>query len=59
MLTPYAGLSLEEGGNHAYRTGTRWRFGPGTALGLELGHQTASANTPPVSSLALRARLRW
>ena len=59
VLTPYAGLSWEDGGNRAYRTGTRWRVGPGTALGLELAHRTTGDDTPPVNSLALRARVRW
>ena len=59
VLTPYAGLSLDDGGNRAYRTGTRWRFDRGTALHFELTRATGSDDAPPVNSLALRARLRW
>ena len=35
LLTPYAGVSLRDGGGRAWRTGWRWQFAPGASLSLE------------------------
>ena len=35
LVTPYAGLSLAEGGSRTWRTGTRWKVAPEATLGLE------------------------
>ncbi len=52
LVTPYAGLSVEESGLALLRLGTRYRRGETLALALE-------AETGDESRIALRASLRW
>ena len=59
VVTPYAGLSLAEGGNRTYRAGARWNIAPGAALGLEGTRHESAAEEPATSAIVLRAQLRW
>ena len=56
MLTPYAGLTLGDGG--PLRLGTRWRLGPAVELRLETAHGGSGA-AAPADTLALRVALRF
>ena len=59
VLTPYAGLTLGDGGARtAARTGTRWKFGADAVLGLEATRQTSDAGEAD-NELMLRAALRF
>ena len=59
VVTPYAGLSLADGGNRAYRTGALWTLGPRAALRLEAARVEGSGDETPVNSFALRTEVRW
>ena len=57
VVTPYAGLSLEQGVGRTIRAGTRWSLGPGAVMGIEgtrLGGVDGTTN-----SIELRVELRW
>ena len=59
VVTPYAGLSLADGGDRAYRTGALWTLGPRAALRLEAARVAGGGDEAPVNSLALRTEVRW
>ena len=63
VVTPYAGLSLADGGERAdYRVGTRWRVSHNAAMSLEGSRSEGGAGAldpAPEQNLALRAALRW
>ena len=58
VLTPYAGLTLGDAGNHTVRTGARWQLGPDAALSLE-GSRQASDAGEGANQVRLRAALRF
>ena len=58
VLTPYAGLTLGDGGNRTVRTGTRWQLGPDAVLGLEATRQASDAGEG-ANEVRLRAALRF
>ena len=60
VVTPYAGLSLADGGGRAWRMGARWQVMPDLTLGLE-GTRRAAANDDeaPQHGLMLRGTMRW
>jgi len=58
LLTPYAGLSVSESGNGAYRVGGRFRMGDRLSMSLE-GDVRERVNADPVHGVALRGSLRW
>ena len=60
VVTPYAGLSLADGGGRAWRMGARWQVMPDLTLGLE-GTRRAAANDDeaPQHGLMLRGAIRW
>ena len=60
VVTPYAGLSLAEGGGRSWRTGARWAVWPDASLGLEATwDEAANDDAEPVGALMLRGRLGW
>ena len=60
LVTPYAGLSLADGGGRAWRTGARWQVAPDVTLGFE-GTRSEPANDdhPPQYGVMLRGTIRW
>ena len=58
VLTPYAGLTLGDGGNRTVRTGTRWQLGPDAVLGLKGSRQASDAGEAD-NEVRLRAALRF
>ena len=60
LVTPYAGLSLAEGGGRVWRTGARWQVMPGLTLGLEGSRSEAANDDEPLQhGLIFRGALRW
>ena len=59
LLTPYAGVSLADGGERRLRTGARWNFMPGATLGLEASRGEAAEGAAPDHGVMLQAALRW
>ena len=57
LLTPYAGLTLSDGGIQAYRLGGRANLGT-FSLSLE-GQRRESAAAAPVHGITLSGSLRW
>ena len=57
-MTPYAGLSLGEGGNRTYRTGARWRVAPEATLGLEATREERGEEDT-ASAVIVRAQVSW
>ena len=53
LLTPWAGVGLEDGGARRYGAGLRLERGPDAALGLE------AARAGPERALTLSYRIRW
>ena len=58
VLTPYAGMTLGDGGTRSVRAGTRWQFGPDAVLSLEVTRQTSDAGEG-ANEVRLRAALRF
>ncbi len=58
LLTPYAGLSVSDSGNGAYRLGGRFRMGERLSMSLE-GDVRERVNADPVHGVALRGTMRW
>ena len=58
LLTPYTGLSLAQGGDRTWRTGTRWKMGQQATLGLEATRSEAQ-NAPAMNALIVRSVVRW
>ena len=58
VLTPYAGMTLGDGGNRTMRTGTRWQLNPDAVFGLEVTRQTGGADEAEID-VRLRAALRF
>ena len=58
VLTPYAGLTLGDGGTRTMRTGMRWQVAPDAVFGLE-GTQRADSAGEGDNEVRLRAELRF
>ena len=58
VLTPYAGVTLGDGGHRTVRTGTRWQLGPDAVLGLEATRQSNESGEA-ADEVRLRAALRF
>ena len=58
VLTPYAGLTLGDGGTRTMRTGMRWQVAPDAVFGLE-GTQRADSAGEGDNEVRLRAALRF
>ena len=58
LLTPYAGLSVSEGGSGVYRLGGRFRIGERLRMSVEGDVREREADGP-VHGVALRGSLRW
>ena len=58
VLTPYTGLSLAQGGDRTWRTGTRWKMAQQATLGLE-ATRSQGRDATPANALFLRAVMRW
>ena len=60
VLTPYAGLSLGDGGAWSWRGGGRWALAPGASLSFEgTRREAGSDDAASGHELMLRGRLRW
>ena len=60
LVTPYAGLSLADGGGRAWRLGARWQAAPDVTFGLEgTRREPANDDEAPRHGLMLRGVLRW
>ena len=57
-LTPYAGLTLADGGTQAYRVGGRANLGPAFSLSLE-GERRESSGAAPAHGITLSGSLHW
>jgi len=58
LVRPYAGVTLADGGAHAYRLGGRLSLGESFSLDLE-GYRRERAADAPEHGLELNAALRW
>ena len=58
LLTPYAGLSVSEGGGETYRLGGRFKVGSRMSMSIE-GDVRERANAGPAHGVALRGSVRW
>ena len=58
VLTPYAGLTLGDGGNRTVRTGARWQLTPDAVVGVEATRQASDAGKG-ANEVNLRAGLRF
>ena len=59
VLTPYAGLSVADGGGRSWRSGARWTIAPGAALGLEATRAEAANDNAMEHGVILRGSFRW
>ena len=60
VVTPYAGLTLADGGGRAWRMGARWQVMPDLTLGLEgTRREAANDDEAPQHGLMLRGAIRW
>ena len=57
-LTPYAGLTLADGGTQAYRVGGRANLGPAFSLSLQ-GERRESSGAAPAHGITLSGSLHW
>ena len=58
-LTPFAGLSLADGGEQVVRGGAHWTLGSAMTVRLEGSHRAASAADAAEQRLGLTAQARW
>ena len=58
LVTPYAGLTLADGGAQAYRVGGRANLGQSFSLSLE-GERRESAGAAPAHGITLSGSLSW
>ena len=58
LLTPYAGLTLADGGTQAYRVGGRANLGSSFSLSLE-GQRRESSGNAPAHGITLSGSLHW
>ena len=60
VVTPYAGVSLADGGERRLRTGARWAIAERATLGLEATRrEAANDEAAPEHGVMLRGSLRW
>ena len=62
VVTPYAGLTLANGGERSWRAGARWAIAPGAALAVEATRSEASNDDDDggaAHGVMLRGRLSW
>ena len=59
VATPYAGLSLSEGGGRNWRLGTRWKLRPTFTLGIEGTRRETGNDNAPDHGLMLRGQMRF
>ena len=59
VLTPYAGVTLVEGGERSWRGGARWAIAPGTALGLEAARTEAADGAVPAHAVTIDFAAQW
>ena len=58
LLTPWAGLGLEDEGSRSYSMGLRLDYGPDASLSLE-GTRTESVDRRPGHDAMLKLEMRW
>ena len=59
VLTPYTGLSLNDGGNRTLKAGARWNVADGATAGVEAAREEAAAQEKPSNAVMLRAAIRF
>ncbi len=59
LVTPYAGLSLADGGGRSWRTGARWLVAPDVTFSLEGTRREPANDDAPEHGLMLRGTIRW
>ena len=61
VVTPYAGLTLDEGGDRAYRLGSRLSLGPSFSLSLEADRRERAGveGVAPDMGVTLNGTVRW
>ena len=59
VVTPYTGLSLEEGAGRTLWAGTRWNLGPGAEMGLEGTHRGGANGARGTNAIEFRTSIRW
>ena len=59
VLTPYTGLSLNDGGNRTLKAGARWNVADGATVGVEAAREEAAAQEKPTNAVMLRAAIRF
>ena len=58
IVTPYAGLSLAQGGHRTWRAGTRWNVASSATLGLEAARDERG-DQEVVNAILFNASMRW
>ena len=58
LVTPYAGLSVAEGGSRTLRTGTRWKLSDEATIGIEATRDQGT-DQRGTSAVRFRAATRW
>ena len=59
VVTPYAGLTLADGGERSWRGGARWAIAPGATFALEATRRAAGAEDGAGHDVMLRGSVRW
>ena len=59
LLTPYARLSLGDGGGRAWHTGARWEIAPGAALSMEATRAEAAVDDTVEHGVMLLGSYGW
>ena len=61
VVTPYAGFTLDEGGDRAYRLGSRLSLGPSFSLSLEADRRerVGVEGVAPDMGVTLNGTVRW
>ena len=58
-VTPYAGLSLSESGEHIVRSGVRWAAGPALSFGLEGTRRSPAGEAAVDHGVRVSTSLHW
>ena len=59
VLTPYTGLSLNDGGNRTLKAGARWNVADGATVGVEAAREETATQEKPTNAVMLRAAIRF
>ena len=59
VMTPFAGVSLSDGGRRSWRLGSRWRPLPAVRLGVEATRTETPSAATPEQALVLRLELSF